>query len=63
MLQVFSLDGAFNMIADHKSRTIGVRKYNEPPLLSYLTQQRQLLLILKQAKALGFQNGGIHDLG
>ena len=52
----------FDMIPDYKTGAIGIRKYDEPPLLGDFAQQRQLLLILKQAEAFCFQNGGIHDL-
>ena len=62
MLQVFSGNGAFDMIADDEACAIGIREDDQTPLFGHGSEQRQLLFVLENAEAGGFENGSIHNL-
>ena len=51
MFDLFRREGAFQVIADHKSRAVAVGEQNEPPFRPDLPQQRQGLPVLKNPKA------------
>ena len=62
VFQESAVNGAFQVIADHKPRSIRIREHNESPGSGYLPKKLHLFFVLENTKAGGFQNGGIHDL-
>ena len=62
MLQIFSRNSTLNMIADHKTGAIGIRKHDESPFFCNPAKKRHLLFILENSKSGGFQNGSIQNL-
>ena len=62
MLQVFSGNGAFDVVADDETRPVGIREDDQAPLFRHPAKQRHLLPVLENAEPRRFQNGGIHHL-